>query len=104
MAEDKIRKLEGRIQNLENALASRQRPEPTSLSEDEVAAYIKVRDVIAADYGEFCGINDCFRPIVCRVACVVCRICRICDVECICGPCNIGGLRGGSGDFMRFGG
>ena len=76
-------------------------------SADEVNAYIKVRDVIAADYGDFCGINDCFRCLICRVCsvCSTCRICRFCDVECICGPCTMkGSAMGGLSEFSQFGG
>lgn len=104
MPEDKFTKLEGRIEQLEQSLGRPQR-EPVDISADEMSAYLKVRDVIAADYGDFCGINDCFRcHTFCRI-CIVCQICRrFCDVECICGPCNIGGRGGGVRDFTQFGG
>jgi hypothetical protein len=107
VAEEKRRELEGRIERLEQMFGAGPRREAVDLSADDINAYIKVRDVIAADYGEFCGINDCFRCIViCRscIVCRACRICRFCDVECFCGPCNIGGMSGGLGDFTRFGG
>jgi hypothetical protein len=106
VAEQKKGDLEGRIDRLEKMFMAGPKREAVDLSADEVNAYLKVRDVIAADYGEFCGINDCFRCMLCRSCsvCRVCRICRMCDVECICGPCNIGGMGGGAGDFTRFGG
>ena len=106
-SDDRLKRLEGRIDRLENSLTQRPRREATDLSADEISAYLKVRDVIAADFGEFCGINDCFRCIVCRIcqqACRICQVCRICDVECVCGPCNIGGRTGGISDFTSFGG
>jgi hypothetical protein len=106
VGEDRIKKLEGRIEELENQLRGRAQREPVDLSADEVQAYMKVRDVIAADWGDFCGINDCFRCSICRACtiCRVCQICRLCDVECICGPCLRGGTVGGVSDFRQFGG
>lgn len=106
MAEPKKGDLEGRIERLEKMFAAAPSREAIDLSADEIQVYLKVRDVIAADYGEFCGINDCFRCILCRACavCRICKVCRMCDVECICGPCNIGGMSGGVGDFTRFGG
>jgi hypothetical protein len=82
--------------------------EAADLSADEIRAYQKVRDVIAADWGEFCGINDCFRCIINR--CLRCYtpvpipIPRPCDFECSCGPCNVGGMGGGLGRFSGLGG
>lgn len=106
MSDDTIKRLEMKIAQLESAMekmAATRAPAPAQqLSAEEIAAYRKVRDVIAADYGDFCGINDCFRCIVVR--CVqVCRVLcdfRPCDIECTCGPCNIGSLAGG---LRRFG-
>jgi hypothetical protein len=100
--------LEGRIERLEQMLGPGTRREAVDLSADEINAYIKVRDVIAANYGEFCGINDCFRCTLCKPCmtcstCSTCRICRFCDVECIC-TINPGRMSGGIGDFTRFGG
>ena len=43
MAEDRIRKLEGRIKELENALASRQRPEATSLNHQYAIRRVFIR-------------------------------------------------------------
>ena len=102
-SEEKLQQLEGRIKELEQSFGRPQR-EPVDISAEEMSVYLKVRDVIAADYGDFCGINDCFRCITnCRSQ--ICRVCRrFCDVECICGPCNVGGFGGGVRDFTQFGG
>jgi len=103
MSDDRIERLELEIEDLRKQLSVRR--EVADISADELKAYMKVRDLVAVDYGEFCGINDCFRCIaICRACqvCVVCRICRVCDVECSCGPCNIGGLS--QGGVSRFGG
>jgi len=93
MADKELEKLElriGKIERLlEEAVAKRA---PTKITEEEMAAFQKVRDVIAADWGDFCGINDCYRCVVIR--CLQCftptPLCRPCDVECSCGPGNIG--------------
>lgn len=94
-----------RIEKLLEGIAVERAPAAQELTKEELAAFKKVRDVVAADWGHFCGINDCFRCIVvrCQALCqVVCDvICNPCDVECSCGPCNIGGLRG---RVSRFGG
>jgi len=98
-------KLEMRIARLEKlieGLAPESRA-PQALTADEVAAYRKVQDVIAA--GEFSGINECSRCFVvrCMQRCItICgMVCRACDVECICGPCGFGGL---GSRLSRFGG
>ena len=107
--DDNVKRLEARIADLESKLASAGRPQPTEITADEMKAYRKVRDVMAADWGDFCGINDCYRCIiqpctspVCVVRCIV-----RCINECVCGPCNLcagplGG--GGGGQFGGFGG
>jgi hypothetical protein len=108
MAED-TKALELRIAQLEKKLAevATQRQQPTNLTKEEIAAYQKVRDVIAADWGEFCGINDCFRCIVTRCNCIVNPRCIVrCINECVCGPCSLGprlGL-GGLSQFEMLGG
>ena len=116
MADDAhIKALEGRIAALENALQAKaeRAGAPTAaaaanLTPEEVAAFQKVRDVVAADWGEFCGINDCFRCRVCSTCsvCRVCRVCRVCDIECSCGPCQQidPGIIRGVGGFNQFGG
>jgi hypothetical protein len=110
MAEnDRLSKLELRLERIEKLMerAVTER-KPEALSAEEIAAYRKVRDVVAIDYGEFCGINDCFRCIVvrCWQPPVLCdRFCvRPCDIECTCGPCNPGGAIGGMRRFGSLGG
>ncbi|HSP59842.1 MAG TPA: hypothetical protein VLO09_02170 [Ornithinimicrobium sp.] len=106
---EEFEELKGRIVELESKLAQAQegvtvRRPADSISAEDMQAYVRVRDVIAPDYGEFCGINDCFRCIVsrCYQPCVVQCITR-CINECTCGPCNIdpGFIPGG---MHRFGG
>lgn len=101
--EKKFEALEGRIVELENQLKQRGvKHEAQEFTPEELETYAKVRDVIAADYGEFCGINDCFRCVQrCLQVCVV-RCIQVCINECTCGPCNWGHLGGGGGG--RFGG
>lgn len=99
MAED-TKALELRIAELEKRLGevSVQRQQVANLTKEEIAAYQKVRDVIAADWGDYCGINDCFRCVVTRCSCVVSQRCLVrCISECVCGPCNIGPRIGLSG-------
>lgn len=107
MSDDQVKKLELRVQQLEQLLASApQRTQAASLTADELKAYQKVRDVIAADWGEFCGINDCFRCIILRCGtsrCVVRCVVR-CINECVCGPCIQGDLGTFEGGLSRFGG
>ncbi len=98
--------LKGRIEELENKLAAAgaSASATAAFTPEEMAAYQKVRDVIAADYGDFCGINDCFRPQRCIKLCdyfCVQRCIQRCIFECTCGPCNIGPMTGG---IERFGG
>ena len=107
---DDIKELSLRIQKIEKLvehLATERAPATASLTQDEIAAYQKVRDIIAADYGRYCGINDCFRCVIvrCITSCItLCdTVCTPCDVECSCGPCNIGGIRGKTGRFGNLG-
>jgi hypothetical protein len=116
MADD-TKDLSARIARLEKLVESMatmpERPQVTDLSAEDMAAFRKVRDVLAFDPDTVCGINECFKCVtVCRVCqichacqvcqvcqvCSVCRVCRVCDFECTCGPCNVGGMSG------RFGG
>lgn len=89
-----LKELSLRIDALERVAVDRT-SRATQLSDDEIKAYLKVRDVVAPDYGQFCGINDCYRCVIvrcisnCQALCDV--SCSPCDVECSCGPCNIGG-------------
>lgn len=106
--DDVIKRLEARVIELEQKLAQvARRPEPMQITVEEVNAYRKVKDLIAADYGEFCGINDCFRLCLrCHGGGTSCLRCITrCINECVCGPCSPGGLGGGfGGQFGGFGG
>jgi hypothetical protein len=86
---EEFEELKGRIVELENQLSARPlQRDVTQVSEDEMRAFVKVRDVIAGDFGGFCGINDCFRCIVmrCWQPCIT-RCIQTCIYECTCGPC-----------------
>jgi hypothetical protein len=106
-----IKKLEMRIQELENQLKHFQTAAiPQDLSKEDIASFQKVSSALAAfdDWG--CGINEC-RPLptvcrVCRVCstCRICRVCRVCINECTCGPCSICSTGGFGGGFSDFGG
>lgn len=106
--EDRVEELELQIKELSeklNAVTGGGGRRVADLTEEELATYKKVQDIVAADWGEFCGINDCFRCIqICRVCrvCQVCQVCVACVHECSCGPCS-GGTIGGGG-LGRFGG
>jgi hypothetical protein len=106
MDEQDVKKLEMRIVELENQLKElRAGRTQTRISADEMETYMKVRDSLDISWDDFCGINDC-RPCVVRL-CGVVRLCiKRCDVECSCGPCNIGsgGFFGGGGRFGGLGG
>lgn len=110
MAED-TQDLAARIARLEKLVESiatmPERPKVADITAEDVAAFRKVRDVLAFDPDTVCGINECFKCVaVCRVCqvcavcqvCTICKVCRVCDFECTCGPCNVGGMSG------RFGG
>lgn len=104
---NELKQLELRIVELEKKLElATKRTGTSQLSAEELKTYTKVRDVLAADYGEMCGINDCFRCVVVRCggvsACATRCIVR-CINECTCGPCNIGGLHQGLGSFSHLG-
>ena len=111
MDEAAVKKLEARVVELEQRLGEvTRRPEPTHITAEEMQAFHKVKDLVAADFGGFCGINDCFR------LCMRChgaggsgncfRCVTRCINECVCGPCSPGGLGGGGfgGGFGGFGG
>ena len=106
MTDANIQKLELRIQELEKLLANAPaRTQATNLTADEIKAYQKVRDVVAADWGEFCGINDCFRCIILRCHTTLCitRCIYRCINECVCGPCIQGHAGTFDGGLARFG-
>ena len=95
--------LKGRIEELENKLAAAASGASSkSLTPEELQAFVKVRDALAADWGENCGINECFRPRLCWRPCTACTACRACIFECTCGPCMNGPLS--QGGLERFGG
>ena len=105
--EDRLQRLELRLERIEQALTAGagRRESVSDVSPEELQAFVKVRDVLAADWGDFCGINDCFRcNSLCRPLCSICRVCRVCDVECSCGPCGFGGGMGGLSRFSGLGG
>lgn len=105
MAHDEVEALKQRVAELEKLLQARR--EPVDVTADEIRAYRKVSDLLAADWGDFCGINDCFRPPVLRCAVVRClqRCVVRCVNECTCGPCDIGSWgAGGASRFEQFGG
>jgi len=114
MAEDKIRKLELRIKELEDQLETqRAGPEATDLKAEELQAYLKVREMLQVDWGEFCGVNDCMRigrlcgPCIRWPSETISRCVHTCGCifECFCGPCNFGGFSsGGGGRFSQLGG
>ena len=111
MADDEAMKaLEGRIAALENSLAGKSRPAVEDLTDEEIATFRKVRDIVGADATALPAATTsafvCRVCVVCTVCtvCAVCRVCRVCDFECSCGPCNVGGGIGGAGGFSQFGG
>lgn len=110
--EDRVEELELQVKELTqklDAMTGGGRRAMADLTDEELATYQKVRDIVVADWGEFCGINDCFRCIqICRVCkicgtCQVCQVCVACIHECSCGPCGSVPL-GGGGGLGRFGG
>jgi hypothetical protein len=110
MADDVTKKLEMRIVELEDQLKElRARREPSDISADEMKAYRKVREVIAADWGGGC-ISECMRcvgPCIKWPSETISRCIRLCACifECACGPCNFGGFEaGGAGRFSGLGG
>jgi hypothetical protein len=112
MADEKeLRDLDIRLERLEQKLGTLGRePSVSALTEQDLAAYHKVQNAFWEDGS--CGINET-SPCILR-----CNIFkggeviplprpRFCDVECTCGPCNIGGLGslgglGGLGGGIRF--
>ncbi len=100
-SQEEFDELKGRLESLEKQVTG---GAAQQFSDEEMAAFKKVSSAMA-DTGDFCGINDCFRPRLCTV-CSVCSVCRACWVpcvnECTCGPCNIGGFN--VGGLQRFNG
>lgn len=108
-SQEEFDELKGRIVELENQLREREvKRDISSITAEEMQAFVKVRDVIAGDWGEFCGINDCFRCVIqnCGV-CIVRCLPPPCIFECNCGPCGVcqvGRSAGGAGRFAGLGG
>ncbi len=102
--EMRIKKIEGL---LEKMVAKR---EAVDVSADEVKAYKKVRDLVAWDPDNTCGINECQPCVILRcikdpISLCACIKCAPCDVECSCGPCNMCGYGTlGSSGSSKFGG
>lgn len=109
MADDSLKELEVRLERIEKAIETLPKASSTVLSEEDVAAYHRVRTVLWED--GTCGINETSPCVIsCRIVEKICQIvpiCRICDVECTCGPCNVIGnvslLRGGLQRFSTLG-
>ena len=100
--DDELAQLRARVEQLEALLTARR--EPTDLTADEIAAYHKVSGLLAADWGDFCGINDCYRPVFhhCYTACFRCitRCINECISECnIMPPMGVAARRGGLARF-----
>lgn len=98
-----VKKLELRIQELENQLKQFQAAAaPQDITVEELATFRKVSSALSFAGEWECGINEC-RPLGLRICrCAICRVCRACINECICGPCNICSV--GGGGFSGFGG
>lgn len=105
---NEIKQLELRIVELEKKLElATRRASAAQINAEEMQTYQKVRDILAADYGDFCGINDCYRCIVLRcggVSQCITRCIQRCIFECTCGPCNPGVISQGLGTFSQLGG
>ena len=63
-SQEEFDELKGRLEKLENHVAGAATPQFT---DEELAAFKKVSSAMA-DTGDFCGINDCFRPRLCSRA------------------------------------
>jgi hypothetical protein len=102
--EGELREVSLRLERLEAKLETIGRePSVSGLTAEDVAAYHKVQNAFWED--GTCGINET-SPCVFR-----CNILRddkvlplprpkFCDIECTCGPCNLGA--GGFGGAVRF--
>ena len=106
---DALKEVQLRLERLEDKLSTiAGGTRAAKLSEEEIAAYHRVRTALWEDGS--CGINETSPCVLnCRVS--TCRvticdvICRPCDVECTCGPCNLGNLAvGGLSRFRGLGG
>lgn len=116
MTEEK-KSLEVRLARIEeklNILTGSIKPEilEKKASKEDIDVYLRVLKAgLAADWGEFCGINDCYKcirvcdaPVLCNAP-VLCKICSPC-YECTCYPCvpySIGSLQKGVKEFESLG-
>src|SRR5215203_1713053 len=111
MSNGDLKDLELRLERIEKAIDTLAKParSGTALSEADVAAFHRVREVLWED--GCCGINE---TSPCVISCIIVdKICKVipipqpCDFECSCGPCNIftefGTLNGGLARFSRLG-
>lgn len=96
MEEKQMKNMELRLERIEKAIENIAKPvvnRAATLSEDDIAAYHRVREVLWED--GTCGINETSPCVIsCRIIDKICKvvpipICKPCDVECTCGPCNI---------------
>ncbi|KAB7741886.1 hypothetical protein GA707_16870 [Nostocoides sp. F2B08] len=110
--EEALKNLELRLERIEKAIqkVSVRRQATVDLSEEDVAAYHRVREVLWEDGA--CGINE---TSPCVVSCLVIdKLCKFvpiptppCVFECTCGPCNyfgeFGRLQSAVSRFSAFG-
>jgi hypothetical protein len=89
--------LNARLDALENKIAAlheavtAQAPAPVTITAEDMKAFNKVKDALAnpaADFGDFCGINDCFRGPIIHLCGGVLNCSQVCIRECTCGPCS----------------
>ena len=111
---EEIKKLELRIEELENQLRN-----VGSQTGDIDPEKMKIYEEVSAQLGDpklaICSVCQpctlCQPCTVCRT-CTVCRVCKVCQVcqvchvcinECSCGPCIMGSSSYGSGRFNNLG-
>jgi hypothetical protein len=103
--EQDVKKLELRIQELENQLKRYSVPK---IDPKDMEVFRKVAGQLGFDPDYVCGINECkigspyICHYICRVcwACNVCYVCNHCIAECTCGPCLMGPMT--SAGLSRF--
>ena len=57
----RLEELAAQIESVVNKLNGQPTP-PKELTSQDLEGFRKVRDMIAADWGDNCGINECWRP------------------------------------------
>ena len=85
--EQDLKKLELRIQELENQLKEFSVPK---IDPKEMEIFLKVAAKLGIDVSYVCQHPQPYVCSNCHFACRVCSVCRPCIAECNCGPCNIG--------------